>query len=167
MVQAVFCAVSTEKQIEDAVSKMRTAGITPSKLTLVSRPQEIDWVACPQSQLNLSIKRGVIGGLVIGALIGVALLMYLPSLHTTWGELSLIGWQAFGWGLFGMIVGSGGLLGNPRFSSSEIHHFEEAIDDGKLLVSLEVADKDELARAAKALYEAGAADMHEARAVAA
>ena len=164
MIEAVFCAVSTEKQINEAVSKMRTAGIDPSSLAISTRLQEVDLIACPQSQLNLSIKRGIAYGGIVGALIGVAMVLYMGSIPTFWGALSLVAWEAFGWSLFGMIVGSGGLLGRPKYSAHVIHHLEDAIRKGKILVSIEVADRSELRQAAATLYEAGAADMHEAAA---
>src|SRR5262245_29528521 len=102
MVQAVFCTKSTKDQIEAALSQMKSEGIQPAALTLVSRPQELDWVVCPQSKLNLSVKRGVIGGAGIGVVVGILMLLYTGSLHTFWGELSLVGWESFGCALFGM-----------------------------------------------------------------
>jgi hypothetical protein len=161
VVQAVFCAHSTGEQVEAAVSNLKSAGIHPTALTIVSRPQELEWIACPQTKLNLSLKRGIIGGAVVGALLGIVLLLYMPSAHNPWGEASLVAWEAFGWALFGMIVGSSGLLAESPLPESLVHHFEEAIGEGKILVSLQVASRAELDRAAATLYKIGAADIHE------
>src|SRR5439155_18263447 len=106
------------------------------------------------------LKRGVIGGAIVGAVIGVALLLYLPSLHTPWGEASLVAWESFGWALFGMIVGSSGLLAKAPLPENLVHHFEEAIGEGKILISLQVENPTELSQAAETLYNMGAADMH-------
>ena len=161
VIQAVFCAHSNGAQIDDAVSNMKTAGIHPTALTIISRPQELEWIACPQSKLNLSLKRGVYAGAIVGAVLGIVLLLYMPPLHTPWGEASLVLWESFGWALFGMIVGSSGLLAQSPLSADLVHHFEEAIGEGKILVSLRVASRGELDRAAATLYKVGAADMHE------
>ena len=163
VVQAVFCAYSTGEQVDTAVSNLKTTGIYPTQFTIVSRPQELEWIACPQSKLNLSLKRGIIGGAVAGALIGIAMLLYIPSLHTPWGEASLVAWESFGWALFGMIVGSSGLLATAPLPANLVKHFEEAIDEGKILISLQVENRNELDRAAAALYKMGAADMHETK----
>src|SRR5215831_15421838 len=161
MLQAVFCAHSTGKQVDDAVSKMAIEGIHPTALTIVSRPQELEWIACPQATLNFSMKRGVLGGAVVGALIRIALLLYMPSAHNPWGEASLVAWESFGWALFGMIVGSSGLLAKSPLPTSLVDHLEEAIGEGKILVSLQVENRKQLDEAAAALYKIGAADMHE------
>jgi hypothetical protein len=161
MVQAIFCAHSTGIQVDEAVSKLSKQGIYPTALTIVSRRQELEWLSCPMSQTTLSLKRGVIGGAVVGALIGVGMVLYMGSAHNPWGEASLVAWEAFGWALFGMIVGSGGLLGKAPMPESLVHHLEEAMGEGKILVSLQVKDRNELDRAAAALYNVGAADIHE------
>ena len=161
MVQAIFCAHSTGIQVDEAVSKLSAEGIHPTALTIVSRRQELDWLACPVSQTVLSLKRGVIGGVVVGALIGIGMVLYMGSAHNPWGEASLVAWEAFGWALFGMIVGSGGLLAKAPMPESLVHHLEEAMGEGKILVSLQVKDRNQLDRAAAALYRVGAADMHE------
>ncbi len=161
MLQAIFCARAKESQINEAITKMQTSGVTPNALTIISRPQELDWVACPQAKMSLSLKRGIIGGAILGALLGWAMSVFMGGLTNVWQVLSLMFWESLGWSLFGMIVGSGGLLSKPRLSSDLVHHLEEAIGDGKILLSLQVATRVELDRVAATMYEMGAADMHE------
>ena len=160
MVQAVFCAHSSEAQLNKAISKMQTSGMDPAVIT-VSAPNELDWLATPGTKIDLSLKRGVYGGLVIGALLGVAMLIAIPSLWAQSGATSLIAWESFGWGLFGMIVGSSGVLARGPYDEKLVHHFEQALDEGKILISISVADRLQLDRAAATLYELGAADIHE------
>jgi formate/nitrite transporter FocA (FNT family) len=59
-----------------------------------------------------SIAVGVILGIVVGALFGFAMLVYCDSamLNRWSGVSSLIISSSFGWALFGMIVGSGGIF---------------------------------------------------------
>lgn len=161
MLQAVFCAHCTGTQADEAISKLKADGIRPTAFTIVSRPQELEWIANPQSKLNLSLKRGVLGGAAVGALLGIVMLLVMGSAHNPWGEASLVAWEAFGWSLFGMIVGSSGFLAKSPLPTELVHHLEEAIGEGKILVSLQVSDKKELDQAATALYQIGAADMHE------
>jgi len=104
MIQAVFCIHSSVQQVEGTLLSLASAGSNSPSFAVISRPQELDSMTCPQPKLNVSVKRGVLGGTVVGAVIGIGLLMYLPSLHTAWGELSLVVWESFGWALFGMIV---------------------------------------------------------------
>lgn len=161
MFQAVFCAHSTETQIDDAVKTMKGAGVHPIAMTIISRSQELEWIACPQSKVSRSLQTGVIGGAVVGACIGMALLLCTPPLHNPWGGASLVVCEAFGWALFGMIVGSSGLLSRATLSAHLLRHFEEAIEEGKILISVQVKNRAELDRAAASLYQVGAADMHE------
>jgi len=167
MVNAVFCAYSTPEEIEAAASNNKLGIIHPSAITIVSRAQELDWIATPQSKINLSLKRGVIGGAIVGAIIGLAMVLYVGSFNTFWGELSLVVWESFGWALFGMIVGSSGLLAESPVPRALVHHFEEALDQGKILVSLQAEDRQKLDEIASSLYSMGAADMHETSGLAA
>jgi len=161
MVQAVFCAHSKGAEVDEAVSTLKNEGVCPTALTIVSRPQDLEAIACPDAKVNLSIKRGVVGGAGVGALIGIAMILYMGSAHNPWGEASLVMWDAFGWALFGMIIGSSGLLAKSPLPAALVQHFEEAIEEGKILVSLQVKDTRDLNRVAEALYKIGAADMHE------
>jgi hypothetical protein len=159
MIQAVLCTHSSQDEVEAALSSLATA--ESNSFTIVSRPEELDGMTCPPAKLHSSLKRGVTGGAAVGALIGFGLLLYLPSLHTTWGELSLVAWTSFGWALFGMIVGSSGLFAGPRFSQSLVNHFEEAMRDGKILLSIQVATRNDLKKAAETLLPSCPGDMHE------
>jgi hypothetical protein len=161
MIQAIFCAAAKADQLNAAIAKIRTEGVEPNTLKIISRPQELDWVACPQAKLNLSIKRGVLGGAALGAFLGLAMALFMGGVLNVWQILSLMFWESLGWALFGMIVGSGGLLARPRLSPDLLHHLEEAIDEGKVLLSFQVTTRGELDRAAATLYQMGAADMHE------
>jgi hypothetical protein len=161
MVQAIFCAAVNENQINTAIATIRAEGVEPSALKLISRPQELDWVACPQPKLNLSLQRGVIYGAILGALLGLAMALFMGRVEGFWQVVTLMFWESLGWALFGMIVGSSGLLARPRLASKLVHHLEEAIGEGKILLSLQVPTRAELNRAAQTLYKMGAADMHE------
>lgn len=161
MLQAVFCARCTGTRVDDAVSRLTAGGVQPSAFTIVSSRQELEWIANPQSKLDLSLKRGVLGGAAVGILIGILMLLYMGSAHNPWGEASLVMWEAIGCALFGMIVGSSGLFAKSPLPAQLVHHLEEAIVEGKILVSLQVKDRNELDRAANAMYQIGAADMHE------
>src|SRR5947209_5567295 len=110
MVQAIFYAAAKEDEITTAIARIRAEGVEPSALKMISRPQELDWIACPQPKLNLSLKRGVIGGAAVGALLGLAMAIYMGGVQNAWQILSLVFWESLGWALFGMIVGSGGLF---------------------------------------------------------
>jgi formate/nitrite transporter FocA (FNT family) len=59
-----------------------------------------------------SIGVGIILGIIVGGILGVAMLLYVDSTRLNhWpGMASLIVSSAFGWALFGMIVGSGGVF---------------------------------------------------------
>ena len=161
MVQAIFCAAVNENQINTAIATIRAEGVEPSALKLISRPQELDWVACPQPKLNLSLQRGVVYGAILGALLGLAMALFMGRVEGFWQVVTLMFWESLGWALFGMIVGSSGLLARPRLASKLVHHLEEAIGEGKILLSLQVPTRAELNRAAQTLYKMGAADMHE------
>jgi hypothetical protein len=60
-----------------------------------------------------------------------------------------------------MIVGSSGLLAKSPLPTNLVEHLEEAIGEGKILVSLQVQNRKQLDDAAAVLYKIGAADMHE------
>ena len=160
MIQAIFCAQANGAQVDEAVCALNKDHVHLAAVTIISRPQELEWMACPETTIHLSLKRGLIAGAAVGALIGLAMIAYMGSAHNPWGEASLVMWESFGWTLFGMIVGSSGLLAKPPLPQSLIHHFEEAIGDGKILISVQVERPEDLNRAATALYEIGAADMH-------
>jgi formate/nitrite transporter FocA (FNT family) len=62
--------------------------------------------------MTISLKRGIYGGAVVGFIVGMAILVYTdsPALNRWWGVFSIPISQAFGWALFGMIAGGGGLF---------------------------------------------------------
>jgi hypothetical protein len=70
--------------------------------------------APPDPNYSRSVGVGVALGLVVGTLAGVAMLLYVDSVKLNhWpGVTSLVVSSAFGWALFGMIVGSGGIFSN-------------------------------------------------------
>jgi hypothetical protein len=59
-----------------------------------------------------SVGVGVVLGLITGSILGVAMLLYVgaPELYQWPRATSWIVSNAFGWGLFGMIVGGGGIF---------------------------------------------------------
>jgi hypothetical protein len=161
MVQAVFCTIASETEVEGALSQARAEGIRPKDVLLITERASLSWVACPESQINRSIKAGVLGGALVGWLIGLGTLLYVPELMRSMGALSIPAFTAFGWALFGMIVGSGGLFARPALPSSLLPHLEEAIEKGKILVSLKVDTRRELDKLAANFSVNGETDIHE------
>jgi len=167
MVEAVFCTRASQSQIEDVLSQVRAEGVKPTDVLLLSQRASLEWIACPDPQRNRSIKAGVLWGSFIGWMIGLAMLIYVPALIHSAGAFSIPGFSAFGWALFGLIVGSGGLLATPALPSSLLPHLEQAMDDGKILITLKVNTRQELDRVSASLNLTGATDMHEIETVAA
>jgi hypothetical protein len=68
-------------------------------------------------EYTYSTEIGTAIGFIVGWAIGVALIIYLDSQALKQWSLvpSIPIWQAIGWGLFGMIVGSGGIFADLRF----------------------------------------------------
>jgi hypothetical protein len=167
MVQAVFCTASSGAEVEEAVARINDAGIKTNGVTIISQVPELEAAACPSTQINRSIKTGALWGFFIGWAIGLALLLYVPVLMDSPGALSLPAFTALGWVLFGSIVGSGGLLAKPGLPSKLLPHLEEALSEGRILLSLEVATSKELESAAQTLLTMKESDMHRIDAVAA
>jgi hypothetical protein len=167
MVEAVFCARASQAQVEDALSQVKAAGIKPKDVLFLTQRASLEWIACPDPQRNRSIKAGVLWGSFIGWMIGLAMLIYVPALIHSAGAFSIPAFTAFGWALFGLIVGSGGLLARPALPSSLLPHLEQAMDDGKILITLKVDTRRELDKVSASLSLTGATDMHEIETVAA
>jgi hypothetical protein len=71
-----------------------------------------------------SMKMGIMLGFIAGLLIGFAMLAYIGSekLNNNWPFAASIPlWNAFGWALYGMIVGGSGALSNFRISFKDRH----------------------------------------------
>jgi hypothetical protein len=166
MVQAVFCTASSEAEIEAALVRINAAGVK-TNVSIISQLPELESAACPSTQVNRSIRTGVLWGSFIGWTIGLALLVYVPVLMDSAGALSLPAFTALGWALFGSIVGSGGLLATPGLPSKLLPHLEEALSEGRILLSLEVASSRELETAAETLLTMKESDMHRIEPVAA
>jgi hypothetical protein len=161
MVEAVFCTRASLSQVETILSQIKAEGIEPRDLLFVTERASLEWIACPDPQRNRSVKAGVVWGSVIGWMVGLGMLIYVPALIHSAGALSIPAFTAFGWALFGMIVGSGGLLARPVLPSALVPHLEEAMSDGKLLITLKVATRRELDKINASLSQTGPTDMHE------
>lgn len=68
---------------------------------------------------NYSTKVGAFLGAIAGGVIGAAMIWYIdsPALNAWALVASIPILNALGWALFGMIVGSGGLLANLRLGA--------------------------------------------------
>jgi len=161
MIEAVFCTRASQSQVHDALSEIRAEGIQPKDVLFVTERASLDWIACPDAHRNRSIKAGVLWGSLIGWVVGLGMLLYVPALIHSAGALSIPAFTAFGWALFGLIVGSGGLLARPALPSNLVPHLEEAMSDGKLLVTLKVETRRELDKISASLNQIAATDMHE------
>jgi hypothetical protein len=167
MVQAVFCTRASETEITDALTQISAEGIQPKDVLLITQIGSLGWIACPESQMNRSLKAGVLWGSFIGWMIGLGMLLYVPALIHSAGAFSIPAFMALGWALFGLIVGSGGLLARPALPSTLLPHLEEAIVEGKILVTLTVETRRELEKVVASLNVSGATDMHEIESAAA
>jgi len=169
MFQEVFCTVSTEAEAEAAVQRMKAVGLRMKDLNLAVRPDEVDGIAHPASEMNLSLKRGVAWGAVIGWHIGMALVLYSNSpTFTEWfGAIALPISCAAGWAMYGAIAGSTGLFARSVLPPKLIAHYEEEVGRGRILVAVKLHNRKELYQAAAALYELGATDLHHSGSLAA
>jgi hypothetical protein len=76
-----------------------------------------------EEEYSYSTKIGAAIGFIIGWALGVAMVLYIdsPALNQWSLVPSIPIWNAIGWALHGMIVGSGGLLADLRFSPRAGH----------------------------------------------
>jgi hypothetical protein len=65
-----------------------------------------------------SIKVGVTLGFIVGALLGIGLVVYIdsPALYAWPGMISLPIVNAFGWAFYGLIVGGSGLFSEVKWN---------------------------------------------------
>ena len=142
MFAEVFSIFSSPSQAESAISRIKVAGIPASDILVVAVE--------PEADLALSHKRGILGGAVLGALMGLAFILYSDSPgFNNWGVfLSITLVVAFGWGLYGFILGGTGLLAGAKNTTKP-----EAV------LSFHVPVPSELERVESVLKEAGASDV--------
>lgn len=78
----------------------------------------------PKGDYDYSMKMGVFLGTIVGGVIGAAMIWYVdsPALNAWPLAASIPIFNALGWALFGMIVGSGGLLARLRFDPHTKQH---------------------------------------------
>ena len=88
------------------------AGVRQAEITFIKTTQDREGTLTTVPDYTLSTKRGVGLGAIAGLLIGILQLLYIdsPALMTWPRILTLVFWQSFGWAIFGMIVGCGGLF---------------------------------------------------------
>jgi len=89
MIQEVFCTVSTEAEAEAAVRRMKAVGLRLRDLNVAVHPDEVDGIAHPASQMNLSLKRGVGWVAVSSAGFGLSLICFSFS-HSFWLSAGLL-----------------------------------------------------------------------------
>src|SRR4051794_21877766 len=99
MIEAFFCTRATLNQVEGVLSDMRADGIQAKDVLFLTERASLDWIVCPDSQRNRSIKAGVLWGSLIGWMVGLGMLVYVPSLIHSAGAFSIPAFAAFGWAL--------------------------------------------------------------------
>ncbi len=142
MFAEVFGVFSTPSQAESAVNRIKSAGIPASDILVV--PVE------PERDMALSIKRGVLWGGILGALMGVAIILYSasPAFNHWGGIVSIPITGAFGWALYGWILGGTGLLAGSRKTTK-----------AETVLSFQLENPDELGKVETVLKEAGASGV--------
>ena len=132
---------SSAAKAEAAVLGVRREGFVAADIAVTQTGSETNYV--------LSIKRGVVWGAILGALMGAALVLYSDSsTFNHWGGiLSMPLSGAFGWALYGLILGGSGVLaGNSKV-------------DGILVLSVQLRDPQEFERVASILHDAGVMEV--------
>ena len=142
MFAEVFGIFSSTLQAESAINLIKGAGISASEILVVPVEPEVD--------LALSHKRGILWGSLLGALMGVAFILYSdsPMLKSLGAYLSFPLVGAFGWGLYGFILGGTGLLAGAKKTTKP-----------ETVLSFHVPVPGELARVESVLKEAGASGV--------
>src|SRR5687767_4883759 len=102
MIAEVFGIFPSSADAESAVIRIKTVGISASDIEVLPVRAEKD--------LGLSTRRGVLGGAILGACMGLALVLYSDSTaFNNWGGvISLPMSGAVGWALYGWILGGTG-----------------------------------------------------------
>jgi hypothetical protein len=141
MIAEVFGIFPSTADAESAVIRIKRAGISASVIEVLPVSAEKDF--------GLSTRRGVLGGAILGACMGLALVLYSNSTaFNHWGgAISLPISGAVGWALYGWILGGTGLLAGPPESESEAW------------VSLQLSTPNQLDKVETVLYEAGASEV--------
>ena len=156
-----FGMFSSTMRAEEAASVMQLVGFNTSDITLIKSPSEVKSVVYSEREMALSMKRGIYVGAVIGFCIGISMLIDTgsPALNRWWGVIAIPLAQAFGWALFGMIAGSGGLFARGKVSAEVEHQFEKAVAEGNAVLAIQLQEGKAPADVVASLLQAGATDV--------
>jgi hypothetical protein len=162
MLQRIYCTVSNVNEAEALVARIQETGFKPQTVLTAGSANEIEGVLHPPSEFIYSAKIGILWGTLIGALIGLMQAAYIgPAAYESASRLFVVmAWSAFGWAIYGGIVGGSGVLSPGRMSPQSEREFEEQVTHSRILVCAQSpAVADEVA-VKRALAEAGAANIY-------
>ena len=142
MVPEVVSTFGSANKAQIAVLQIESAGFTSADITVVR--------ATPEKDYALSLKRGVGWGAMIGALIGVAIVLYSASPAFTHqpGIIWIPITESFGWALFGFVVGGSGILAGDKTDSVPV------------VLSVRCRKPEEMDKVESILHGAGAMEIY-------
>jgi len=149
---------------EKAQQKVRSEGFRASDMAVITSAADMDTTLRPESDFPLSIKRGVIGGAIVGFIFGLGFVFLSgsPEFIHWGGMLSIPIAESAGWALFGMILGASGILAVTTVSSQLEERLEKELTRGRVLLAIRLHQEKEIDKIAAILYQAGAADVSSA-----
>ena len=165
MSREIFCVAETESQANGLVTKIEQMGFALDDVSIATHPCEVERIAYPDSQLLHDTRIGALIGAAIGLGYGVATLAVIGAAGIPrWYEaLLLVSAGALGGSLLGMIVGGSGAWGTARMSPSVEHLYEEEVARGKIVVSVQFGDLEDMEKVIMAINDAGATDVRYSR----
>jgi hypothetical protein len=165
MSREIFCVAETQNQADRLVTKIEQMGFELRNISVATRPSEVEHIAYPPSQLLHDTKMGSLIGAGIGAAYGVVTLatIGLAGIPGWFAALLLISAGAFGGSLLGMIIGGSGFFGTARMAPAVEHLYEEEAAKGRIVISVQFRDLDDMEKLMMAINEAGATGVRYSR----
>jgi hypothetical protein len=137
---------------------MQQVGFKPQKILIAGSANEIEGVLHPPSEFLYSARIGILWGLVAGVMVGLAQAAFIgPAVLDSWSRLAVIvAWCAFGWAIFGGIVGGSGVLSPGRVSPETEHELQQDVAKSRILLCAQSQTVADEAAMQEALAAAGA-----------
>ena len=158
----VFCVATTEAEAEGVVSKILQTGITRENIFVATGHSDMDYVVLPIRELRRHVWMGLGVGAATGWFVGTAMIVLLAFVGPLWTREALLIplYTAFVGMVLGTVAGASGGFCKPGISPNLARHYEEEVEQGRVLISVELDDASNRDKIAAAFADSGGMDVH-------